>query len=73
MYYYYCKNTTDNNNNAAYIDGRIYLTLFKSSAAGLKALKPVANGRYVRSVHITALLVLLTLTVQKYIYLFVII
>ena len=36
-----------NNNNNYYIDGRIYLNLSKSiqSTAGLKALKPVANGR----------------------------
>ena len=48
------------------IDRRIYLNLSKSteSSAGLKALKPAANGRYLINVLI---ITLFTFTVQKYI------
>ena len=51
-----------------YIDGRIYFNLSKltQSAAGLKALKPAANGCYLMCKSLPSTL-LFTFTVQKYI------
>ena len=54
-------------NNNYYIDRHIYLHLSKSiqSAAGLKDLKPAANGWYL---NVQIMTLLFTFTVQKYIY-----